>query len=151
MRDRAPEFLSINHDDYCAKHVGRTDDGRQFFLTNPFMGPNKTDNTPGAEFLALFTFDDEGILLDARIENFGPRDTMDVPRFKQLRQKWLDELGPFTFQRIEIAPFSVERFGTQFGLILSQPEGPDGTWHVTMEPGNYMAFFPPWDSGEYDT
>ena len=24
-------------------------------------------------------------------------------------------------------------------------------WAVEMMPGNYMAFFEPWDSGEYDT
>ena len=30
-----PERIPIAHDDYHAKHVGRTPDGRQFFLTTP--------------------------------------------------------------------------------------------------------------------
>jgi hypothetical protein len=24
-------------------------------------------------------------------------------------------------------------------------------WAVEVQPGNYMAFFEPWDSGDYDT
>jgi len=24
-------------------------------------------------------------------------------------------------------------------------------WAVELQPGNYMAFFEPWDSGDYDT
>ena len=35
MGDGRPELIAINHDDYHAEHVGRTADGRQFFLTRP--------------------------------------------------------------------------------------------------------------------
>jgi hypothetical protein len=45
----------------------------------------------------------------------------------------------------------VERFGTTFGLVLRQPEDEDDPWAVEVMPGNYMAFFEPWDSGDYDT
>jgi hypothetical protein len=31
------------------------------------------------------------------------------------------------------------------------PEDDDDRWWVTIEPGDYMAFTEPWDSGEYDT
>jgi hypothetical protein len=27
----------------------------------------------------------------------------------------------------------------------------DGRWAVDAEPGNYMSFYEPWDSGLYDT
>src|SRR5688500_7198055 len=33
---RRPKLVAINHDDHHARHVGRTEDGRQFFLTTPF-------------------------------------------------------------------------------------------------------------------
>jgi hypothetical protein len=38
-----------------------------------------------------------------------------------------------------------------FGLIVREPEESGDPWAVTVEPGDYMAFFAPWDSGVYDT
>jgi hypothetical protein len=55
------------------------------------------------------------------------------------------------FDRIEVKPFAVERLGRRFGLIPREPEEDDDPWAVEMMPGNYMAFFEPWDSGDYDT
>lgn len=63
----------------------------------------------------------------------------------------LKELGEVTFTRIEVESFAIDRFGTTFGLIPREPEEDDDTWWVILEPGNYMAFTEPWDSGEYDT
>ena len=41
-----PKLVAVGHDDYHAEYVGRTRDGRQFFLTTPFV--------PGErEFIAL--------------------------------------------------------------------------------------------------
>lgn len=48
-------------------------------------------------------------------------------------------------------PFALERFGTQFGLVASEVEDDPGVWTVELLPGNYMAFWEPWDSGDYDT
>jgi hypothetical protein len=70
MTDKPPTLIAINHDDYHAQHVGRTTDGRQFFLTMPFEP--KSLNQDGSEFVALFLFDESGNLLDARIDDFGP-------------------------------------------------------------------------------
>ena len=67
------------------------------------------------------------------------------------RDELLASLGNVTFERIIVAPFVVERFGVQFGLIPREPEEPDEDWCVTLQPGDYMCFWPPWDSGEYDT
>jgi hypothetical protein len=36
-------------------------------------------------------------------------------------------------------------------LIVREPEDEDDVFAVELLPGNYMAFFEPWDSGEYDT
>ena len=35
--------------------------------------------------------------------------------------------------------------------VEESPEDADDPWAVEVQPGNYMAFFEPWDSGEYDT
>jgi hypothetical protein len=61
------------------------------------------------------------------------------------------ELGSLDYGRIEVKPFAIERFGTTFGLVPRAPEGEGDGWWVELQPGNYMAFHEPWDSGEYDT
>jgi hypothetical protein len=149
MPDGPPRLIAINHDAYHAEHVGRTPDGRQFFLTTPFEPA--TGGKPGCEFVALFLFDDDGTFLEAKIEGFGPRASQDDARRREVYDTWLRELGAVTFERIEIAPFSVERLGTTFGLIPREPEEEGDAWAVELQPGNYMAFFEPWDSGDYDT
>ena len=106
---------------------------------------------PGAEFLALYLFDDAGKLLDAKIENLGPRATLDEDRRVRLRDLWLAELGEVSYERVEVAPCSIKRFDIEFGLIVREPEDEEDVWAVEMQPGNYMAFFEPWDSGDYDT
>ncbi len=148
MATHSPKLFPINHDDYHAKHIGRTSDGRQFFLTTPFV-PALDDN-PGCEFIALFIFDTKGTLLEGKIDNLGPRATLDRDAASAKYEERLAELGKVTFCQIKIAPFEINRFDTQFGLIARPPEEDDEDWAVELHPGNYMAFFPPWD-GDYDT
>jgi len=76
---------------------------------------------------------------------------MNKDKARELYQQRLKELGEVRFSRIEVAPFSVLRFGIEFGLIVREPEDEEDVCAVEMQPGNYMAFFEPWDSGEYDT
>jgi len=149
MSGNPPKLIAIDHDDHHAEHVGCTADGRQFFLTTPFVPANDSD--PGGEFVALYLFDAAGQLTEAIIDAFGPRATLDDTACREVYQRRLAGLGPVSFERIEVAPFSVERHGTTFGLIVREPDDEDDEWAVELEPGNYMAFFDPWDSGEYDT
>jgi hypothetical protein len=149
MDDERPTIIAINHDDHHAKHVGRLADGRQFFLTNPFVPA--MDDEPGREFIALFTFDRDGKFLEAAIDDLGPRHALDDAKASQLYESRLQSLGKAKFCRIEVAPFSVTRFGTEFGLIVREREDDDDVLAVELQPGNYMAFFEPWDSGDYDT
>ncbi|WP_459960415.1 hypothetical protein [Nocardia sp. IFM 10818] len=142
-------MIAIDHDDYHAEHVGRTADGRQFFLTTPFEPAHGLGE--GNEFVALFLFDAGGALLEARIDEFGPRASMDRDRRRGLYEQRLRELGEVTFGRIEVAPFRLEQFGTVFGLIVRPRDEEDEPWCVELHPGNYMAFTEPWDSGDYDT
>jgi hypothetical protein len=151
MAKRAPKLVALDHDDYSAKYVGHAADGRQFFLTTPFVPAATAGSDAGREFLALYVFDRKGTLLSATIDDLGPRGTMDEAGSIKHRDELLASLGDITFDRIVIAPFSVERFGVIFGFIPEPPEEPDEDWSVIVEPGNYMCFGPPWTSGEYDT
>ena len=147
MAKKPPKLVTINHDDYHAEHVGKTKDGKQFFLTTPFepaMGKK-----PGCEFIALYLFDKAGVLLDAQIDSFGPRASLDQDARIARRDELLASLGDFSFKKIKIAPFEVERFGSTFGLIAQLTDDED--WQVIVEPGNYMCFSTPWNSGIYDT
>ena len=143
-----PETFPINHDDYHAKHIGRTADGRQFFLTTPFDAAY--GDKPGCEFIALFTFDGKGKLLESQIDNLGPRASLDKDAASQLYDERLASLGDVTFGDIQISPFKTEQYGLEFGLIPRECEDEDDEPAIELQPGNYMAFFDPWE-GDYDT
>lgn len=149
LPEGAPKALAINHDDHHARHIGNLADGRQFFLTTPFV-PASNGN-PGREFIALYLFRKDGRFLEALIDDLGPRGTLDGQHARDTYDRRLAEIGPVTFGRIEVEPFQLDRFGIQFGLIPRPPEDADDPWAVVIQPGNYMAFFEPWDSGDYDT
>ena len=149
--NKPPDYICIGHDDYYARLVGRTRDGKQFFITQPFV-PYAHD------FVARYLFDADGRLLEAAIHDLGERSSGEPPgnalfnnvHAEMLQQQLLDELGETEFCDINVSPFSHESHGVTFGLIAQAPEEEDEEWTVIAEPGNYMAFYPPWD-GEYDT
>ncbi len=144
-----PDLLAIEHDDYHAKHIGCLPDGRQFFLTSPFIPA--ISGSAGREFVALFLFAEDGRFLEAHIDDLGTRAELDEKCGKSIYEGRLAELGEFELGRIEVQPFEIEHFGTKFGLVPRPPEEEDDVWAVEIQPGNYMAFFEPWDSGDYDT
>lgn len=155
----APEKILILHDDYHAKHIGQTSDGRQFFLTSAFE-PAMGDGL-GREFVALFLFDRDGTLIEDRIDELGPRKALGLDSrppgnkasgsaIDEAISRRLGELGDVTFGNIEIRPFGIKRSRTTFGFIAMEPEEEGEDWCVEFHPGNFMAFYPPWD-GNYDT
>tara|TARA_R110002073_G_scaffold5624_25_gene34702 strand:- start:237 stop:680 length:444 start_codon:yes stop_codon:yes gene_type:complete len=146
--DGIPGTFPINRDDDHAIHIGRTSDGRQFFLTTPFV-PEIGDEA-GCEFIALFTFDAAGALIDAQIDNLGPRASLDIVARSKLYDERLASLGDVELGDIRIAPFKTEQFGVAFGLVPREPNDDDDKLAIELLPGNYMAFFAPWD-GEYYT
>jgi len=149
MQSGPPALIAIDHDDYHASRVGSTKDGMQFFVTTPFIPALGSE--PGREFLAVFLFDSNGKFSEARINDLGFRATLNREQSRSLLDKRMAELGPLKYGRIEVQPFAIERFGTTFGLIPRAPEEEHMGWWVELQPGNYMAFHEPWDSGEYDT
>ena len=89
--------------------------------------------------------------MEARIEDLGTRDQLDKEAARTRRDELLASLGKVEYRRIKVAPFKVERFGVEFGFIPQPPEEPGDDWSVIVEPGNYMCFWPPWTTGDYDT
>lgn len=148
---RPPKRIRINHDDYHASLVGKTTDGRQFFITQPFV-------PGGHDFVARYLFDKDGAFVEAKIIDLGGRDSDVLPgnpllgdaKVATLQKEMLHELGDTKLCNIKICPFTHEWNGVKFGLIPQAPEEDDEDWNVIAEPGNYMAFYPPWD-GDYDT
>lgn len=151
MAKGTPKTVALNHDDYHAEHVGRLADGRQFFLTTPFVGAEEVGTATGREFIALYIFDKAGQLLSATIDDLGTRVALDEAARRARRDALLASLGPVKFQRIKVAPFRIEMFGVEFGFIPQPPEESGEDWSVIVEPGNVMCFWPPWNSGDYDT
>jgi len=149
MSNGKPELIAIDHDDYHAQHIGLTANGHQFFLTNPFE-PARPD-IAGCEYITLFLFDSDGNLVDSEIEELGPRGSYSEEEANKKYYEKLEKLGDVTYQRIEVKPFSIDHNGTNIGLIVREPEDDGEVWAVELLPGNYMAFFEPWDSGYYDT
>ncbi len=149
MKRKPANLIAIDRDDYHASRVGSTKDGVQFFVTTPFIPA--LGNDPGREFLAVFLFDSNGKFSESRIDDLGPRASLNREQARSLLDQRMAELGPIVYGRIEVQPFAVEQFGATFGLIPRPPEEEDAGCWVELQPGNYMAFHEPWDSGEYDT
>jgi hypothetical protein len=105
----------------------------------------------GSEYIALFLFDGDGNLIESKTDDFGPRETLDDEKCRRCYEQRLRELGDVKFGRIDVKPFAIKQFGTTFGLLPREPMDEDDVWAVELHPGNYMAFFEPWDSGDYDT
>jgi hypothetical protein len=148
---KPPKSIRINHDDYHASLVGKTKDARQFFITQPFV-------PGGNDFVARYLFDKDGVFLDAKIHDLGARDSDVLPgnallgddNVESIQKQMLDELGDVKLCNIKVCPFSHDSHGVSFGLIAQAPEDDEEEWNVIAEPGDYMAFYPPWD-GDYDT
>ena len=148
---KAPKRIRIKPDDYEANNIGKIGDGRQFFLTCPFVPGNS--KSAGAEYVACYIFDAAGELISAQIDALGVRGTGTAEKRVLIVEKRLKALGKTRRQAIKVVPFSINKYGTEFGLIARPPEDPSDAedhWWVEAQPGNYMAFYPPWD-GDYDT
>lgn len=150
--NKQPKRIKIVPDDHHAEIVGKTKDLNQFFLTTPFTARHP-ETMKSCEYLALFIWEKDGTFKEAIIDNLGPREELDEEEYEKKLKNRIELLGKITITEIEIAPFEIEKFGLKFGLIYSSEtfDGDDEPYEtVILHPGNYMAFYPPWD-GEYDT
>jgi hypothetical protein len=94
LTPQPPKLIAIDPDDHYADRVGHTRDGLQVFVTTPFIPSH--GNEAGREFLAAFIFDGAGKLLEALIDDLGPRATVDSDDARRLLEKRMSELGHST-------------------------------------------------------
>ena len=136
----APARFTIEPDEYHAQLAGTAGDGRRFFITTPFE--------PDNEFVALFFWKADGSFDEIDVDSFGPRELVAENDHQDALERRISRLGDFRIEPISVAPFAVESHGTTFGFV---PQEYEGYVSVNLQPGDYMAFHEPWDSGDYDT
>ena len=108
MTDDPPELIALDPDASHAEYVGRTADERQFFVTSHVYPECPAD---GHAFVAVYLFNVAGKLLEARIEDLGPRAEVGPARWMSVTEQRFRELGSTMPCRIVMAPFEVERLG----------------------------------------
>lgn len=141
-----PEKFLIVPDEFHLDYAGRCADGRFVIITSQ-ISPGTPKQT--RDFICTFLFNDDGRLVEHRIDEVGERGTYDVGAGKKLWIEHADAVGVITPEPFWVRPFSVDFVGMAFGLIPEKVD--DGEWQVIFEPGNTMAFYAPWDEGGYDT
>lgn len=52
---------------------------------------------------------------------------------------------------MDVLAFRDRSFPDDLIEVPRTPENEDAPWAVEAQPGSYMAFFAPWDSGQYNS
>ena len=142
---RAPERFTIRPDDYHVPYAGTAEDGRKFFLSEELFS--------SSNYVGLFLWRADGTFDAVRVDA--------VPRPKGLPPAQaapagatalidarLDELGDYVLEPIRVEPFVTRVDGVDFGWKVVQFEG---VYSINIEPGDFIAYYEPWDGFEYDT
>ena len=148
MKSVKPKKIAIKHDDYLAEHVGKTLDGRQFFLTRPFKR-DENEERP-CDYIALYLFDLDGNLVDSIIDRIGVRGSYNQREYEKLYQSRLNDLGKVEFCKISVKPFSISKFDIEFGLVPKEPKYADDNWVVELLPDAFIKFYEPGGNGRYN-
>ncbi|WP_418275018.1 hypothetical protein ACNHYB_09030 [Isoptericola jiangsuensis] len=142
----APERITIVPDDYHVPYAGTAEDGRKFFLSQELFDMDTS-------YVGLFLWKPGGTFDEIRVTavpgpqglppgQAGPAGADDVVSSR------LAELGDFVLEPIEVEPFTQDVDGVTFGWKVDRY---DGDYSVNVEPGNFIAYYEPWDGLDYDT
>jgi len=66
-----------------------------------------------------------------------------------LVQARLAELGQHVLEPVTAEPFTTRVDGTEFGWKAGRYA--DGTYFISIEPGDFICYCAPWDGYDYDT
>jgi hypothetical protein len=141
--DGPPERFTIVPDDFHVPYAGTAEDGRRFFLSDELF----TLDEPGAEYVGLFLWQADGSFDEVRVDLASPADGLPAGA-EELVESRLAELGDYVLEPIEVEPFTTEVDGVTFGWRVDQY---DGTYVVSVAPGDFIAYYAPWDGLGYDT
>ncbi len=151
--DHAPERFTIVPDDYHVPYAGTAEDGRKFFLSEELFSPGTADH-PGSAYVGLFLWNPDGSFDEVRVDKVPrpgglPPGQAGPAGAEDLVDARLAELGDYVLEPIEVEPFTEKVDGVTFGWKVGQYE--DGTYYINIEPGDFIAYYEPWDGLEYDT
>jgi hypothetical protein len=135
--DGPPERFTIVPDDYHVPYAGTAEDGRRFFLSEELGIPSES----GATYVGLFLWTSDGTFDEVRADEV-------VDGAEELLDARLAELGDYTLEAIEVEPFTTKVEGVTFGWVATEY---DGRYALHIEPGDFIAYYAPWDGLEYDT
>jgi len=148
--EQAPDRFTIIPDDYHVPYAGTAEDGRRFFLSEELFVPGDQ----GPAYVGLFLWNADGTFDEVRVDEVSragglPPGQAGPAGIEDLVDARLAELGDYVLGPIEVEPFSKEVDGVTFGWVVTQ--GESGNYNVNIEPGDFIAYFAPWDGLIYDT
>ena len=146
--DQAPERFTIVPDDYHVPYAGTAEDGRKFFLSEELF------SIQGQAYVGLFLWNADGTFDEVRVDEVSRPRTLPPGQAgpagaDALVSARLSELGDYVLEPITVEPFTERVDGVTFGWKVGQYE--DGSYYLNIEPGNFIAYYEPWDGLEYDT
>jgi hypothetical protein len=141
-----PERFTIRPDDYHVPYAGTAEDGRRFFLSDELFEGSSA-------YVGLFLWEADGTFDSVHVEAVpkpvGAPIGQAVPAGSQeLLDAQLALLGDYTLEPITVEPFVEKVDGIRFGWRASRFQG---LWSINVEPGDFIAYYEPWDGFEYDT
>ncbi len=146
-----PDRFTIVPDDYHVPYAGTAEDGRKFFLSDELFDIEGSDD--GSSYVGLFLWKADGTFDEVHVDKVGrpsglPPGQAGPADAKDLVEARLAELGDYVLEPIDVEPFTEEVDGVTFGWKVDEYEG---TYSVNIEPGDFIAYYAPWDGLEYDT
>jgi hypothetical protein len=144
--DQAPARFTIVPDDYHVPYAGTAEDGRKFFLSDELFDARSA-------YVGLFLWKADGTFDEVRVTKVVrpaglPPGQAGTANADGLVASRLAELGKYVLEPIEVEPFTEELEGVTFGWVVNQFEG---EYSINIEPGDFIAYYKPWDGLAYDT
>jgi len=146
-----PRRFRIIPDDYHVPYAGITGDGKQFFLSNELFGGDTAGVT---SFIGLFLWNADGSFESVEVD--AVRRPEGIPLMQavaagseEAMNLALQRLGNYVLESIEVEPFAVDVEGVTFGFV---PENiGDEEVSINVQPGDFIAYYEPWEGEDYDT
>ncbi|MBM7515714.1 hypothetical protein [Nocardioides nitrophenolicus] len=148
----APTRFTIVPDDYHVPYAGTAEDGRRFFLSDELFAVD-AKSPDGTAFVGLFLWDADGGFAEIRVdpvpraEGVPPGQALSAGADELIEQR-LAELGDYRLEPITVEPFLQTVDGVTFGWAVTEFEG---EYSINIEPGDFIAYYEPWDGVDYDT
>lgn len=143
----APTRFTIRPDDYHVPYAGTGQDGRKFFLSDELFTHD------GLAYVGLFLWKPDGAFDEVQISRIGRADGVPPGQAApghgdSAVAEQLAHLGHYVLEPITVEPFTKMVDGVEFGWKVNH--GGD-TYTISIEPGDFICYYEPWDGYEYDT